>query len=137
MNFEFSDTIGGKIQSYDATTRSGVIQSFAGDNVAFKLSANIYARLLRNLDEPYRDCTGQLDKLLREGQPAFMYGIYYPDASGTNFEASYIDFPGRKPNEMRFEEADWWVNQARSIADFYIRRSSRTAKLITGSIGHA
>ena len=29
---------------------------------------------------------------------AFVYGIYYPDEGGTNFEASYIDFPGRKPD---------------------------------------
>lgn len=121
MGFEFSDTVGGVCQSYDPKTRTGVVRSFAGDDVKFKLSQNIYARILRNLDEPYLDCTGQLDKLLREGQLMFVYGIYYPDESGTHFEASYIDLPGRKPSEIRFEEADWWVNQARSIADFYIR----------------
>jgi len=119
--FEFSDTIGGICQSYDAETRTGIIRDFNGEEVKVKMSDNVYARLLRNLDEPYRDCTGQIDKLFREGQMAFVYGIYYPDEGGTNFEASYIDFPGRKPNEMRFEEADWWVNQARSIADFYIK----------------
>ncbi|MBR1857972.1 MAG: hypothetical protein IJ797_00555, partial [Selenomonadaceae bacterium] len=77
MNFEFSDTVGGICQSYDAKTRTGTVKTFAGDEVTFKLSANIYARLVRNLDEPYRDCTGQLDKLLREGQLVFIYGIYY------------------------------------------------------------
>lgn len=121
MGFEFSDTIGGICQSYDANSRTGIIKSFAGDEVQFKLSANVYARLVRNLEEPYRDCTGQLDKLLREGQLVFIYGIYYPDESGTHFEASYLDFPGNKPNNFRFEESDWWVNQARSIADFYIK----------------
>ncbi len=49
------------------------------------------------------------------------YGIYYPDEGGTHFEANYFDFPGRKPTEMHFEEADLWVNQARSIVDFYIK----------------
>ncbi|MBR0260621.1 MAG: hypothetical protein IJQ85_02395 [Selenomonadaceae bacterium] len=32
------------------------------------MSDIVYARLLRNLDEPYRDCTGQIKKLFREGQ---------------------------------------------------------------------
>ena len=77
MGFEFSDTIGGVCQSYDAATKTGVVRTFAGDDVKFKLSDNIYARLLRNLDEPYRDCTGQLDKLLAEGQLMFVYGILY------------------------------------------------------------
>ncbi len=121
MTFEFSDTIGGICQSYDANTRRGIIRDFNGEEVQVKMSDNVYARLLRNLDEPYRDCTGQIEKLFAEGQMAFLYGVYYPDESGTHFEVSYIDFPGRKPNEMRFEEADWWINQARSIADFYIK----------------
>jgi len=121
MNFEFSDTVGGYCQSYDRATRTAVITSFGGQEVQVKLSANVYARLLRNLDEPYHDCTGQIEKMLKKGQLLFVYGIYYPDEAGMTFEAAYIDFPGRKPQEMRFEEADWWINQAKSIADFYIK----------------
>lgn len=121
MAFEFSDTIGGICQSYDPESRTGVIRSFDGEEVRVKMSSTVYARVLRNLDENYRDCTGQIEQMFREGQLAFVYGIYYPDESGQNFEASYIDFPGTKPNEMRFEEPDWWINQAKSIADFYIR----------------
>lgn len=121
MRFEFSDTIGGFCKSFDEKTRTGIVQSFDGEEVKVKLSTNVYARLLRNLDEPYHDCTGLISKMMREGQMVFIYGIYYPDEGGTTFEASYIDFPGRKASEMRFEEADWWINQASSIADFYIK----------------
>lgn len=121
MRFEFSDTIGGFCKSFDEKTHVGIIKSFDGEEVKVKLSTNVYARLLRNLDEPYHDCTGLIPQMMREGQMVFVYGIYYPDEGGTAFEASYIDFPGRKVSEMRFEEPDWWINQARSIADFYIK----------------
>ncbi|MBQ4405320.1 MAG: hypothetical protein II857_13075 [Selenomonadaceae bacterium] len=42
------------------------------------------------LDEPYRDCTGQIAKLMQNGQLVFVYGIYYPDESGTKFDAATI-----------------------------------------------
>ncbi|MCE5285607.1 MAG: AGE family epimerase/isomerase [Pelosinus sp.] len=129
MKFEFSDTVGGFCQSYDSAARTAIVKGFDGEEVQVKLSTNVYARLLRNLDEPYYDCTGQLEKLLRKDQLVFIYGIYYPDERGTTFEASYIDLPGRKPQEMRFEEADWWVNQARSIADFYIKAEFPNGKI--------
>ena len=65
MAFEFSDTIGGICRSYDAATRTGIIRDFNGEDVKVKMSDNVYARLLRNLDEPYRDCTGQIAKLFK------------------------------------------------------------------------
>lgn len=50
MRFEFSDTIGGFCKSFDEKTHTGIIQSFDGEEVKVKLSTNVYARLLRNLD---------------------------------------------------------------------------------------
>lgn len=120
--FEFSDMIAGFCRAYDQSEKVVRMETFGGDSFQVKIIPGTYARLVRNLDEPYLDCTGQIDKLLsNEGQMAFIYGIYYPEAKGPVFEASYIDFVGRKPSEMRFEQPDWWVRQAASIADFYIR----------------
>ena len=39
MAFEFSDTIGGICQSFDAATRTGIIRDFNGEEVKIKLSA--------------------------------------------------------------------------------------------------
>lgn len=122
MHFEFSDTVAGYCRAYDAEKRRLTLVSFQGDTCEINMTPTTYGRVMRNLDEPYRDCTGQLDKLLAgENQMVFIYGIYYPDGEGHVFEASCVDFPGRKPSEMRFEEADWWIRQAGSIADFYLR----------------
>lgn len=128
--FEFSDTISGFCCGFDKEERIVTIETIGGDTVRAKIIPGTYARLVRNLDEPYRDCTGQIDKLLaNEGQMVFIYGIYYPEPDDYIFEASYIDFVGRKPEEMRFEEPDWWVKQASSIADFYIRAQFPDGKI--------
>lgn len=120
--FEFSDMIAGFCRAYDLDQRIAQVETFGGDRVQVHIIPGTYARLVRNLGEPYRDCSGQIDKLLsNQGQLIFVYGIYYPEPKDYVFEASYIDFVGRKAGEMRFEEPDWWIRQAADIADFYIK----------------
>jgi hypothetical protein len=62
-----------------------------------------------------------IDKLLIQDQYLFVYGIFYPEKEGHVFEAKVIDFPGKKLGDYRFEESDWWIKQAKSIASFFIK----------------
>ncbi len=121
LHFEFSDTIAGYVTEFDQ--EKNVFGLKTTDNRMFqvKLTSNTFARRLRNLEEPYSDCTGQIAGLLSPGQYVFAYGIFYPEKEGHVFEAKTLDFPGSKVGQFRFEEPDWWIRQARSIADFFIR----------------
>lgn len=121
IKFEFSDLITGYVTDFDKEKREFGIRTSDGRLFRAALTRNTFARGPRNLEEPYSDYTGQLDDLLVPGQHLFAYGVFYPQNGGLVFEAKVIDFPGRKPERYRFEEPDWWIKQARSIADFFIR----------------
>ena len=121
MQFEFSDLIAGYVTRFDREQQVFGLKTTDGREFSVKLTGNTFARGLRNLEEPYSDCTGQLDTLLLPGQYLFAYGIFYPEKGAHVFEAKTLDFPGFQPDKFRFEERDWWISQARSIADFFIR----------------
>ncbi|NVM02191.1 MAG: AGE family epimerase/isomerase, partial [Candidatus Helarchaeota archaeon] len=121
MKFEFSDTIAGYVLQFDSDEVMFLIKTTDNREFSVKLSTNVYARILRNLGEPYLDCTSQLKELLVPDQYLFVYGTFYPQAGGHAFEAQEIVFPGRKRGKFRFEESDWWIKQAKSIADFFIK----------------
>ena len=59
--------------------------------------------------------------MLYPGRYLFAYGIFYPEGGQHRFEVKSIVFPGMPGREYLFEEADWWVNQVRAVADFYLR----------------
>jgi len=117
--FEFSDTISGYVTEYNGVDKFKMKTS-DGRNYEVILGANLFARMQRNLGEPYGDCTGLIKTLLKEGQMVFVYGIFYPNGKEYIFEAKVLDFPGKKVDKFRMEESDWWINQAKSIADFFI-----------------
>jgi mannose/cellobiose epimerase-like protein (N-acyl-D-glucosamine 2-epimerase family) len=80
----------------------------------------VFAKIVRNLGEPYMDCTGEIDSLLVPGIYLFVYGTHYPEKAGHMFEAQEINFLERTTDKVRFEEPDWWQKQAKSIAEFFI-----------------
>lgn len=121
MKFEYSDTIAGYVSSFNAVSGVFAIKTSHGEEISAKLTSNTFARLVRNLDEPYSDCTRQINEMLVPGQYLFAYGIFYPQAGEYFFEAKVIDFPGKGIDNYRFEEPDWWANQAKSIAEFFLR----------------
>ncbi len=121
MQFEFSDTIAGYITKFEKEKKVFGLRTTDGREFSVKLTSNTFARILRNLDEPYFDCTAQIPDLLVPGQYLFAYGIYYPEKEGHVFEAKTLDFPDSKVGRCRFEEPNWWVKQAASIADFFIK----------------
>jgi len=121
MKFEFSDTISGYVTKSDMDNDLFTVETSDGRQFSIKLTPNTYSRLMRNLGEPYFDCTGQMKKMLVPGQYISAYGVFYPQGEGHFFEAKVIDFPDKKVGEYRFEEADWWIKQAGSICDFFIK----------------
>lgn len=126
-SLEFSDLISGYVTSYDGGSTFGMKTT---DDRTFTviLGSNLYGRMMRNLDEPYRDCTSQIPNLLKEGQMIFVYGIFYPNGEGKDdyvFEAKCMDFVGKDQETYRFEEPNWWADQAGEIANFFIRAQFR------------
>ncbi len=121
MKFEYSDTIAGYVSSFEAESGVFVIKTSNGEEISAKLTSNTFARLVRNLDEPYSDCTGRITEMLVPGQFLFTYGVFYPQAGEYFFEAKVIDFPGQGVDNYRFEEPDWWAKQAKSIAQFFLK----------------
>jgi mannose/cellobiose epimerase-like protein (N-acyl-D-glucosamine 2-epimerase family) len=119
--FEFSDTISGYVVDFDKAANSFRMETADGRMYTIVLGINLFARVLRNLDEPYIDCTSQVHDLLDKGQMVFAYGVYYPKDGEHFFEAKALDFPGKKPGKYRFEEPDWWIKQVESICKFYLK----------------
>ena len=119
MSFEFSDTIAGYVSKFDSQKKTFVLKTVDNREFQVKITSNSWARGPRNLEEGYCDMGGRMDKL-QEGEYLFAIGIFYPEKGGHVFEAKALVFPDASPGVYRFEEPDWWIKQARSIADFYI-----------------
>lgn len=120
IDFTFSDTIAGCVTGFDEKNDSFSIRTSGGKDFNVRLKNNTYARLIRNLGDPYADCTGRIREMLRTECFLFVYGIFYPEGEGFTFEAEFIVFAGSKPGDFVFERQDWWVRQVRQLADFYL-----------------
>jgi mannose/cellobiose epimerase-like protein (N-acyl-D-glucosamine 2-epimerase family) len=120
-NFTFSDTVAGYVAAFDREQRVYQVKTSDGRPFAIKLKSNSYAQLMRNLGEPYVDCTGQIDNLLTPGRYVYTYGTYYPEQGRQVFEAQYLIFVGRRADEFLFERRDWWIMQIKSLGDFYLK----------------
>ena len=124
MGFSFSDSIAGYITDFDSQKgASGTfgLKTSDGRNFEVALTSITSAELVRNLGEPYYDCTVQMGSMLVPNRYLFVYGIFYPEAGQHKFEAKHIVFVGRTESEYLFEKPDWWVNQIRSLANFYLK----------------
>jgi mannose/cellobiose epimerase-like protein (N-acyl-D-glucosamine 2-epimerase family) len=119
VDFTFSDLIAGYVTKYDQASDSFEVKTSDGRPFTIKFGANCYGELLRNLGEPFHDCTGQMREMLVPGRFLYAYGIFYPDTS--SFEAKHLVMVGRTENEYLFEKQDWWIKQVRSLADFYLQ----------------
>jgi mannose/cellobiose epimerase-like protein (N-acyl-D-glucosamine 2-epimerase family) len=120
-HFSFSDTIAGYVTDFDQGSDIFGIRTTDGRVFRCKLKGNTYAYLVRNLGDPYSDCTGDLRKMLVRDAYLFVYGIFYPQGDGHVFEAQFLVYVGRNPSEYVFERADWWIKQIGALAGFYLR----------------
>jgi mannose/cellobiose epimerase-like protein (N-acyl-D-glucosamine 2-epimerase family) len=121
MQFEFSDTIAGYVTKFDREKKVFGLKTYDGREFSVKITSNTWARGPRNSEEPYCDMTGKIENMLVKDQYVYAIGIFYPEKGGHVFEVKAIVFPQTAKDVYRFEESDWWVKQARSIADFYIK----------------
>lgn len=123
MQFEFTDLIAGYVSNFKESDKTFELTTSDNRSFTVTLTDTTFARLMRNLDEPYQDATGNMYTLLsQDGRMAFVFGIFYPQHDGQHvFEAKQIDFPERELGKFRFEESNWWANQAKSICNFFVR----------------
>ena len=121
MDFTFSDTVFGHVVAGPGDKEHFTIKTIDGRSVNGQLTSTCYARYVFNLDEGWHDAGGDMRDLIKKpGVPVFAYGTYYPNGDEMIFDAQWLVFPTDKNLNYRQEEGDWWINQARSIADFYI-----------------
>ncbi len=120
LDFTFSDLIAGYVTYFDEQKDCFGLKTSDGREFDCNLSPMSYAKLLQNLDEGYPDATGSMRAMLSEkDRYLFAYGIFYPDSSF--FDAKSIVFVGRHKNNYIFEKQNWWIDQARSLANFYLK----------------
>ncbi|MEQ8958655.1 MAG: AGE family epimerase/isomerase [Coleofasciculus sp. C2-GNP5-27] len=118
-DFAFSDLIAGYVTHYDKENDSFGLKTSDGREFHCSLSPMSYAKLVQNLDEGYPDATGLMRSMLVPGRFLFTYGIFYPDSP--KFDAKQIVFVGRHENDYIFEKPNWWIDQVRSLANFYLK----------------
>lgn len=119
VEFTFSDLIAGYVTNFDSTTDIFGIKTTDGREFQAKLTPTSYAKIVQNLDEAYPDATGPMRSMLVPGRYLFTYGVFYPDSP--IFEAKQIVFVGAKADGYKFEKQNWWVDQVRSLANFYVK----------------
>ena len=121
IDFTFSDLIAGYITSYSPQTDTLEMRTSDGRPYTVRLTATTVAEMLRNLGEAYTDASPQLRSLLQPERFIHVYGVFYPsEPHGTAFEAKHVVLFGTGAGDFRFESHDWWLQQVRRIADFYI-----------------
>ena len=118
MKTPTSDLIAGYVSYFNPDGDRLGIKTSAGDEFHTVLSPMAYAKMLQNLDESYIDVTGKMRSLLESGRYLYAYGIFYPDSP--DFEVKFLVFVGYQVDRFLFENPTWWVNQVRSLANFYL-----------------
>jgi mannose/cellobiose epimerase-like protein (N-acyl-D-glucosamine 2-epimerase family) len=119
--YPFSDTVAGYVTQYDRDRDQYIVKTSGGQEFTVQIKGNTYAQVIRNLGDPYLDCTGQMRDMLTPGRYVFTYGIFYPEHNDYTFEAQFLVFAGRRANEYVIERPDWWVRQIEELGDFYVR----------------
>ena len=122
IDFTFSDTIAGYVTGFNSVENWFTLRTSDRRDFKVFLTANTYARIIQNLDEPYRDATGSINSLLAlNRQFVYAYGTFYPNEESLKFEAQWLVFPGSGPGNFRQEEPSWWINQIESIGKSFLK----------------
>ena len=119
VDFPFSDLIAGYVTYFNADNDIFGLKTSDDREFECVLTPMTYAKLVQNLDEGYPDATGLMRSMLVPGRYLFTYCIFYPNS--TKVDAKQIVFVGRKENDYVFEKQNWWIDQVRSLAYFYLK----------------
>jgi mannose/cellobiose epimerase-like protein (N-acyl-D-glucosamine 2-epimerase family)/anti-anti-sigma regulatory factor len=121
MHFTFSDAIAGYVTSAgDPQQGTFGLKTSDGREFLVELTDATYAEGVRNLGEPFQDPGVPIANLLTPGRFLFAYGIFYPEADDHRFQAKHIVVVGQSAGDWRHEQPDWWLNQIRGLAEFYL-----------------
>ena len=120
LSFTFSDLIAGYVVAPLGDGQMFTMRTSDGRLFEVKLGANLYAQMVRNLGEPWQDCTGLIRTMLVTDRFLYAYGIFYPEDDATKFEAKELKFVGRTPKDFVFEKPSWWVHQIDELGEFYL-----------------
>jgi anti-anti-sigma factor len=124
LDFCLSDLIAGYVTEFDpdkGDSGSFKLQTSDKRDYEIELTDMTYAQLVRNLGEPYQDCTFQMKSMLTPGRYLFAYGIFYPGVENIRFAAKQIVFMDKSENGYLFEKPDWWIRQIKELANFYLK----------------
>lgn len=124
IDFTFSDLIAGYIvHPYDPVRNTFGLKTSDDREFMVRIGSNSYAEFIRNLGEEFQNAGDRLHALLTPGRYLFAYGIFYPDGKDDTyeFEAKHFVFPADAENRYVFEKQDWWIQQIRQLADFYLK----------------
>src|SRR5438067_9262173 len=121
IDFTFSDLVMGYVEEFDAASDVVRVNTADGRPYELTLTPEVFAEMLRNLGEPYKDATGRMRDLLAPGQLLYAYGVFMPTENGTRFDVKHVLFVGDRPGAYPFERRSWWVHQIDQLADFYLR----------------
>jgi mannose/cellobiose epimerase-like protein (N-acyl-D-glucosamine 2-epimerase family) len=123
QSFMYADTLGGRVTAADSMYRSFRLLTHAGEEFQVVLTSTTGAEVLRNLGDPYDDCSARLPQWLVPDQFVFAHGLFYPDTGPEVCEAKHLIFCGR--GGLICEREGWWVQQIRALADFLLRAEFR------------
>ncbi|KST65724.1 AGE family epimerase/isomerase [Mastigocoleus testarum] len=132
VDFSFSDLIAGYVTSFSPQKGDfGIFTLKTSDDREFEilLTSKTYANMIRNLGDPYLDCTSYIDSMLIPGRYLFVQGVFYSELNQYTFEAKHIIFVGRTKSEYLFEKSDWWVKQVQQLANFYFKSQFEDGKI--------
>lgn len=123
IDFTVSDLIAGYVKNYDSKNGFFSLETTDSREFVVYLTPTVYAEYLRNLGEDFKNATGKLNEMLVPGRYLFVYGVFYPDGKNNEyrFDAKHIVFPGFAADEYLFEKQDWWIEQIKQLADFYLK----------------
>ncbi|ELR97551.1 AGE family epimerase/isomerase [Gloeocapsa sp. PCC 73106] len=127
MNSPNSDLLSGYITYFDPQKDCFGLKTAAGKEWNCFLSPISYGKMLQNLDESYCDVTDKMRSLLTPGRFLYAYGISYPPF--IDFDIKSLVFLGYQSDEYVFEKPNWWINQVRCLADFYLTAQFGTEEI--------
>lgn len=121
-DFPVSDLIAGYVTDVSLANDTFDLRTSDGRDFQAKLTPTMFAEIVRNLGEGFQNAGDHVRQMLTVGRYLFVYGVFYPDGPNgeRTFEAKHIVFLDKTPTDFRFEKQDWWINQVRQLADFYI-----------------
>lgn len=117
----FSDMVAGYVTSIDDDDDSFSLRTSAGNDIYVYFTGNTLASIIRNFGEARIDVTGRMRDHLIPERYLYAYGLFYPENDAHRFEVKQIVFTSGDGMDFVFEEPNWWIKQAASIADFYLR----------------